>query len=263
MLVFGGDAGGNVFLNDLYVFQFQGKGTRPSPPPRAALTRLAMQWCSARRPRWWATFLPTSASTPLRLWATSCAWSSRRSPRSRAARYIFGGYDGVECFNFLYVLQAGAWRRPLCRTVCERGADEAAEVLHPGGERFVWRKLNAGGDVPSRRAGHSAIAVGAKIFVFGGKDSVGAYLGDSYLLNVDTLTWSRAVPKPPSQVCRARAYHTTCRFGQHVYVFGGVEEGGAPSNDLWTWNVGALAPCAVRSVRSPALPVQTPINGRR
>ena len=33
MLVFGGDAGGNVFLNDLYVFQFQGKGTRPSPRP--------------------------------------------------------------------------------------------------------------------------------------------------------------------------------------------------------------------------------------
>lgn len=31
MLVFGGDAGGNVFLNDLHVFEFKGKGALPPP----------------------------------------------------------------------------------------------------------------------------------------------------------------------------------------------------------------------------------------
>ena len=113
-----------------------------------------------------------------------------------------------------------------------------ADVSYGPSEKFIWKKVIATGDVPSKRAGHSAIAVGSKIMVFGGKDSNGAYLGDSYLLNVDTFTWVRTTPKPPSQTCKARAYHTACRFGNLVYIFGGSEEGGIPSFDTWTWNVG-------------------------
>ena len=84
-----------------------------------------------------------------------------------------------------------------------------------------------------------------KLLIFGGKDSNGAYLGDAYVLNVDTNSWSKVVPSAASLgkaplTCKPRAYHTAVRIGSIVYIFGGAEEGGVPSNDTWTFNAGTI-----------------------
>ncbi len=59
------------------------------------------------------------------------------------------------------------------------------------GDKLTWRKLLSTGDIPSKRAGHAAVAISNnKLFVHGGKDSTGTFLFDSYILNLGTIVYS-------------------------------------------------------------------------
>lgn len=65
-----------------------------------------------------------------------------------------------------------------------------------------WRRVAGAGDVPEERCGHSAVAVGRKVYLWGGRSTSGAYLPcDSvYAFNAGT---------PPQYLNHQPHHHTT------------------------------------------------------
>jgi hypothetical protein len=91
-------------------------------------------------------------------------------------RYLFGGYDGKECHNDLYVLFCGTLTALsrlgislpsffflFCFWPPSRFS--LAEISEQGVETWTWRRLQPAGEIPCRRAGHAAIAYGTKVHV--------------------------------------------------------------------------------------------------
>lgn len=76
---------------------------------------------------------------------------------------VFGGSGEGECLNDLHVLDLRTMR---------------------------WTSPEVKGDIPVPRDSHSAIAIGNKMFVYGG-DRGDRYYGDVDMLDMDTMTWSR------------------------------------------------------------------------
>ncbi|KAG0741903.1 hypothetical protein G6F57_006171 [Rhizopus arrhizus] len=114
--------------------------------------------------------------------------------------YVFGGCDMKACFNTLYVLDM---------------------------DTLTWTKPRTTGQVPPPCRAHSCTTVervlgpgkrSYSLYVFGGGDGPN-YFNDLYILNVDTLTWTKpkTVGEPPSP----RRAHTTCLWNQKIIVIGG------------------------------------------
>lgn len=99
------------------------------------------------------------------------------------------------------------------------------------------------GQIPTSRTNHAAVAVGNKMYMFGGNNNnaAGMYqvLDDLCVLNTDTLTWSK--PQTTGDRPTARSGHTLTAIGKHLYLFGGgvwnEEEGWVHKyNDLYVLN---------------------------
>eukprot|EP01132_Coremiostelium_polycephalum_P005771 gene5771-7181_t len=83
----------------------------------------------------------------------------------------------------------------------------------------------SGTSSPPKFARHTSVAIGNKIFVFGGFDGSGVYF-DLAIFDVDTLTWSSpAVTGTPP---RSRTNHASAAVGNDLYVFGGINR-----DDRW------------------------------
>ncbi|KAM0556777.1 hypothetical protein ACHAPJ_005837 [Fusarium lateritium] len=104
---------------------------------------------------------------------------------------IFGGSDGGECFDdvWVYDVDAQSWRA----------------VPIP---------------VAFRRLSHTATIVGSYLFVIGGHDG-NEYSNDVLLLNLVTMTWDRrrVYGKAPS----GRGYHGTALYDSRLIVIGGFD----------------------------------------
>ncbi|KAH8880083.1 galactose oxidase [Thozetella sp. PMI_491] len=113
---------------------------------------------------------------------------------------IFGGSDGGECFNDVWVYDV---------------------------EKHVWKKVS----IPSafRRLSHTATIVGSYLFVIGGHDG-NEYSNDVLLLNLVTMTWDkrRVYGLPPS----GRGYHGTVLYDSRLLVIGGFD-GSEVFGDVW------------------------------
>jgi N-acetylneuraminic acid mutarotase len=113
---------------------------------------------------------------------------------------IFGGSDGGECFNdvWVYDVETGAWK----------------PVLIP---------------VTFRRLSHTATIVGSYLFVIGGHDG-NEYSNDVLLLNLVTMTWDkrRVYGLPPS----GRGYHGTILYDSRLLTIGGFD-GAEVFSDVW------------------------------
>lgn len=131
--------------------------------------------------------------------------------------FVFGGWNGKEYFNDLYILNL---------------------------EVMAWFTPETSGPAPSPRHGHSSILIGNNLVVHGGfklrEDQLkncglsqgsgvaGSYLSDIRVLDTDTLIWSRLriSGEPPE----GRFGHTINISGSEILMFGG-----------WTLNSGAKA----------------------
>ncbi|KAG0167232.1 hypothetical protein DFQ28_006396 [Apophysomyces sp. BC1034] len=115
--------------------------------------------------------------------------------------YVFGGCDIKTCFNTLYVLDM---------------------------DTLTWSRPRTSGQVPPACRAHSCTVVEGKdsnggrpvhyLYVFGGGDGPN-YFNDLYVLNRETLVWSKPNTEgtPPSP----RRAHTTCLWNDKIIIFGG------------------------------------------
>ncbi|CEP08195.1 hypothetical protein [Parasitella parasitica] len=163
--------------------------------------------------------------------------------------YVFGGCDTSLCFNTLYILDMGSQQGPPpCRahscTVVERdsgsgrrshqlyifgggnGPDYFQDVYVLDADTLVWSKPNIELDTrPSKRRAHTTCLWEDKIIVIGGGDGARA-LDDVHMLDIsnphaETLRWEKLETSgaPPP----ARGYHTSNLVKDKLIVFGGSD----------------------------------------
>jgi len=113
---------------------------------------------------------------------------------------IFGGSDGGECFNDVWVYDVDA---------------------------HAWKAV--GIPVTYRRLSHTATIVGSYLFVIGGHDG-NEYSNDVLLLNLVTMQWDKrkVYGLPPS----GRGYHGTVLYDSRLLVIGGFD-GSEVFGDVW------------------------------
>jgi len=113
---------------------------------------------------------------------------------------IFGGSDGGECFNDVWVYDV---------------------------ETHTWKAVHI--PVTFRRLSHTANIVGSYLFVVGGHDG-NEYSNDVLLLNLVTMTWDKrkVYGLPPS----GRGYHGTVLHDSRLLVIGGFD-GSEVFGDVW------------------------------
>ncbi len=113
---------------------------------------------------------------------------------------IFGGSDGGECFNDVWVYDV---------------------------ETHMWRSVVI--PVTHRRLSHTATIVGSYLFVVGGHDGA-EYSNDVLLLNLVTMSWDRrkVYGLPPT----GRGYHGTVLYDSRLLVIGGFD-GVEVFGDVW------------------------------
>ncbi|KAK4154738.1 Tip elongation aberrant protein 1 [Chaetomidium leptoderma] len=114
---------------------------------------------------------------------------------------IYGGSDGGECFNDVWVYDV---------------------------ETQAWKCVN----IPTthRRLSHTATIVGSYLFVVGGHDG-NEYSNDVLLLNLVTMTWDRrkVYGLPPS----GRGYHGAVLHDSRLLMIGGFD-GSEVFGDVWS-----------------------------
>ncbi|KAG9153358.1 hypothetical protein Leryth_017268 [Lithospermum erythrorhizon] len=172
---------------------------------------------------------------------------------------VFGGTNGSKKVNDLHVLdlQSLGWSKPVfegippspreSHTATLVGSDKLVIFGGSGeGERnylndvhvldiksMRWMPIEVRGDKPVPRDSHSAVAVGNKLFVYGG-DCGDRYLGNVDVLDMESFTWSTLDILGPSPGIRAG--HTSVNFGTEVFIIGGVGDK-QYYNDVWVLDV--------------------------
>ncbi|KAI3322720.1 galactose oxidase [Xylariaceae sp. AK1471] len=113
---------------------------------------------------------------------------------------IYGGSDGGECFNDVWVYDVNAQ---------------------------LWKSVQI--PVPFPRLSHTSTLVGSYLFIIGGHDG-SEYSDDVLLLNLVTMSWDkrRVYGLPPS----GRGYHGTVLYDSRLLMIGGFD-GAEVFGDTW------------------------------
>jgi hypothetical protein len=140
----------------------------------------------------------TSGQIPPPCRAHSCTTVERDlgGGKKSYSLYVFGGGDGPNYFNDLYVLSI---------------------------DTLIWSKPKTEGEAPSPRRAHTTCIWNQKIIVVGGGDGARA-LADVHTLDVSDphslkWTWIRPLGSPPI----ARGYHTSNLVKDKLIVYGGSD----------------------------------------
>jgi len=101
-------------------------------------------------------------------------------------------------------------------------------------ENCTWEKLSPSfTGCPTPRAAHGMCAVGSKLIIFGGRDSVGRK-NDLFVLDTENMEW-RSTPTTGRQP-EPRSFHTCTAVGNRVVVFGGRSPENIHFDDLHIFN---------------------------
>lgn len=89
---------------------------------------------------------------------------------------------------------------------------------------------------PMARRGNVSFSLGnGKFLIFGGETEDGIFLGDTWIFDMESVTWER-VDQETSPIMRSNA--SLLKAGENFYIFGGFNKYG-DLGDLWIWdNVG-------------------------
>ncbi|XP_016451042.1 uncharacterized protein LOC107775779 isoform X2 [Nicotiana tabacum] len=172
---------------------------------------------------------------------------------------VFGGTNGSRKVNDLHVLdiRSQEWTQLECQGIPPSPRESHTATL-VGGDKIVifggsgegegnylndlhvldlksmkWTSPEVRGEMPIPRDSHSAVAIGNRLYIYGG-DCGDRYQGDVDVLDMDTLMWSKldVLGSSPG----ARAGHASVNFGSKVYVIGGVGDK-KYYNDVWVLDV--------------------------
>ncbi|CAO3586069.1 unnamed protein product [Absidia cylindrospora] len=174
--------------------------------------------------------------------------------------YIFGGGDGPNYFNNLYVLntETFTWTKPSTEgqppsprrahitcawnnNIIVVGGGDGARALADvhclnlaDPSRPVWSQMQHTGTAPIARGYHTSNLVKDKLIVFGGSDGHECF-SDVFVLDLVANKWSqvdvdRAIP---------RLAHTAIQVGSYIFVIGG-HDGNRYSNDVLMLNLGKV-----------------------
>jgi len=120
--------------------------------------------------------------------------------------YIFGGFDGSNCFEDLHMFDL---------------------------EMKQWRKIEPCGDRPSGRASHSAVTeeLAGVMYIFGGSGSHFGYTNkrDLWEFCFETETW-RMLSNPLEDMPSARYGQSMVAYQQGLYVWGGTHGTNYPTD---------------------------------
>ncbi|BAT95130.1 hypothetical protein VIGAN_08179500 [Vigna angularis var. angularis] len=172
---------------------------------------------------------------------------------------VFGGTNGLKKVNDTHILDlvTKEWIRPKCEGTPPSPRESHTATL-VGDERVVifggsgegdgnylndlhvldlrtmrWTSPQVKGDLPVPRDSHSTLAIGNRLFVYGG-DCGDQYQGDVNVLDMDTMTWSRLKIQGSSP--GVRAGHAAVSIGTKVYIIGGVGDK-RYYNDIWVFDI--------------------------
>ncbi|KAL8162802.1 hypothetical protein V2J09_014291 [Rumex salicifolius] len=99
-------------------------------------------------------------------------------------------------------------------------------------ETECWSLMEAKGDVPIARSGHTAVRVGSHLILFGGEDSKRRKLNDLHMFDLKSMTWlplhcTGTGPSP-------RSNHVASIYDDKIlFIFGGSSKS-KPLNDLYS-----------------------------
>ena len=107
--------------------------------------------------------------------------------------YLYGGTGKSQCSDALYILDL---------------------------DSFTWFKPRTFGIRPPACRAHCMLVdpVTASIYLFGGGDGT-HYFNDVFVLNMDTLTWTK--PKAQGNIPSPRRAHASCIWKQKIIIVGG------------------------------------------
>ncbi|KAA8545259.1 hypothetical protein F0562_020043 [Nyssa sinensis] len=172
---------------------------------------------------------------------------------------VFGGTNGSKKVNDLHILdlRSREWTRPDCKGVPPSPRESHTATL-VGDEKLVifggsgegeanylndlhvldlktmrWTSPEVKGDIPVPRDSHTAVAVGNKLFVYGG-DCGDRYQGVVDMLDMNSQTWSTLAVQGSSP--GVRAGHAAVSIGTKVYIIGGVGDK-QYYNDVWVLDI--------------------------
>lgn len=250
MFIFGGytgDINSNSNLrnkNDLYEYHFTtshwidwtDRITGPLPPARSAHgavvynnrlwifagydgnTRLNDMWCidlTSSTPQW--EHINQLGDSP----PTCCNFPVAVVGHSM---FVFSGQSGAKITNNMY----------------EFKFDEKLWIRIP-----TEHLLKGDTTPPQRRYGHSMVAYGSRLYVFGGAAD-GILDNEVHCFNVDSRNWSIIQPVDGSQVPSGRVFHTAAVCGDCMYIFGGtVDSVTSRSGELFRFKFSSFPPCTL------------------
>ncbi|KAG2301869.1 hypothetical protein Bca52824_030520 [Brassica carinata] len=120
----------------------------------------------------------------------------------------------------------------------------------------TWSIAPAKGDVPNVKAlGTRMVAVGTKLYIFGGRDEKKQF-DDFYSYDTVNKEWKFLTKLDEEGGPEARTYHSMASDANYVYVFGGVSKGGTNKTPVRFRTVEAYNIAAGKWVQLPDLGVQ-------
>ncbi|KAI8363549.1 hypothetical protein B0O80DRAFT_378480 [Mortierella sp. GBAus27b] len=122
--------------------------------------------------------------------------------------FVFGGGDGPQYFNDLYILDIG--EVPITPI---NGCFLSIDTL-------TWSNPPTTGMRPCKRRAHTTCVYNNRVYVFGGGDGVRA-LNDTFQLDLATMHWSEV--KTTGQLPMSRGYHTGNLIKSQLIVYGGSD----------------------------------------
>ncbi|XP_058764916.1 acyl-CoA-binding domain-containing protein 6-like [Vicia villosa] len=106
-------------------------------------------------------------------------------------------------------------------------------------ETECWSLMEAKGDIPTARSGHTIVRANSTLILFGGEDCKKRKLNDLHMFDLKSLTWLplHCTGTAPSPRCN----HVTSLYnGKILFVFGGVSKS-RTLNDLYSLDFETMA----------------------
>ena len=107
----------------------------------------------------------------------------------------------------------------------------------PGTSTWTFAPAVGAGSPPPGRHDHSAVSHGGALYVYGGRTTGGAALGDFWKFELASQEWTQ-LPSPPGG--GARFGHTAAVAGDAMLVYGGYVDAGEGefTTEMWSYDLG-------------------------